>query len=76
MSHIVIGLVASFVLVAALLVGGMDLSFEEALLWLTGLLLVEVFGGLALYQQFKNRNKQRREGKAPGSRRSHHRSHR
>lgn len=76
MSNIVIGLVVSFILLAALLVGGMDLSFDEALMWLTGLLLVEVFGGLALYQQYKKRDKQRREGKAPGSRRSHHRSRR
>jgi ABC-type Fe3+-siderophore transport system permease subunit len=76
MSKVVAALGASFFLLAIMLIVGMDLSFDHALLLLTGLLLVAVFGSMAAYQQIKNRDKKRLEGKSSGSgsHRGRHRS--
>ena len=76
MSKVVAALGALFFLLAIMLIVGMDLSFDQALLVLTGLLLVAVFGGMVVYQQIKNRNKKRLEGKSSGSgsHRGRHRS--
>ena len=74
MSKVFVALGASLFLLAIMLIVGMDLSFDHALLWLAGLLVVGVFGSMAVYQQIKNRNKKRLEGKSPDSRHSKHRS--
>lgn len=57
MSKVVAALGALFFLLAIMLIVGMDLSFDHALLLLSGLLLVAVFGSMAAYQQIKNREK-------------------
>ena len=76
MSKVVAALGALFFLLTIMLIVGMDLSFDHALLLLSGLLLVAVFGSMAAYQQIKNREKKRLEGESSDSRHSRHSRHR